>query len=150
MKIDIRVKGIASRRPALITNEFEISDGIETAEDLIEDIVRRNVRAYNDKAVDAPIFRFLTADEIGEAAKTGKVGFSDRNDDRAQDENAAVDNALQSYRDGLFKLFLDGADIESAAAGLPLRAAAPATPAPLREGSEILFVRLSMLSGRLW
>jgi len=150
MKISVKVKGIGARRPALSVLVFEIADGIGTAEDLIEDVVRRSVRAFNNREADAPIFRFLTAEEIEDAAGFGKVGFGDRKDDRAQDEEKAVENALQSYRDGLFKMILDGKDVISAAAGLPLKAEAPSTPIALCEGAEVLFVRLAMLSGRLW
>ena len=57
----------------------------------------------------------------------------------AADTEKAVRNALQSFEDGIFRIFADGKELESLQ-----------EPVSLQEGSELTFVRLTMLAGRMW
>ena len=52
---------------------------------------------------------------------------------------AAVKNALQAYEDGIFRLFVNDEEAGTADTSLVLR-----------EGDRLTFVRLTLLSGRLW
>ncbi|MDR1797746.1 MAG: hypothetical protein LBR44_10035 [Clostridiales Family XIII bacterium] len=138
MEIKIRAKAAGSRRPAIELKSFEITDGLRTSDALVEDVVRRNVRAYNAADVDAPLLRWLAPGEIEDGAALGKVGFGDRKNERQQDEDEAVGVALQAYRDGLFKLLVGEDDVES---GAEVR---------LEEGAVVTFLRLVLLAGRMW
>ena len=51
----------------------------------------------------------------------------------------AITNALQSYEDGIFRIFMD--DTEAGDLSSPIQ---------LKEESTLTFIRLAMLSGRLW
>ena len=51
----------------------------------------------------------------------------------------AITNALQSYEDGIFRIFMD--DTETGDLSSPIQ---------LKEESTLTFIRLAMLSGRLW
>jgi len=51
---------------------------------------------------------------------------------------AAVQNALTSFEDGLFRIFINDNEIE------------PDLPIVLRDEDEICFLRLTMLAGRIW
>ena len=51
----------------------------------------------------------------------------------------AIVNALQSYEDGIFRIFMD--DTEAGDLSSPIQ---------LKEESTLTFIRLAMLSGRLW
>lgn len=58
MQIFIRVKALGKRRDVLEKRRFEIQPFKELRE-LISYIVLKNVRDYNERQVDAPLFRFL-------------------------------------------------------------------------------------------
>ena len=51
----------------------------------------------------------------------------------------AVKAALKCFEDGMVALFADG-----------VRYSEPGQTIPLREGSEVTFVRLTFLAGRMW
>ena len=138
MEIFIRVKAAGKRRDVLEKRPVEIPGGIDGAEKLIEHLVRENVRAYNEKKTDAPLFRYLSKEEIEDGAAAGKVGFGDRKNEAAQDEEEAVRNALQCFADGIYRVLVNDAE------------ALPGAPFALRDGDAVTFIRLVMLTGRLW
>ena len=72
-------------------------------------------------------------------ASAGKVSYGDPMDDRKADEEKAVVNALQCFDDGIVALFVDGVRYQKRAERLPLR-----------EQSEVTFIRLTFLAGRMW
>ena len=72
-------------------------------------------------------------------AVSGKVGFEVNYNGRPAAETEAIVNALQSYEDGIFRIFID----DTEAGGL-------SSPVVLKEETTLTFIRLTMLSGRLW
>ena len=60
-------------------------------------------------------------------------------DDRKADEKRAVENALQCFDDGLVALFADG-----------VRYTEREEKMELKQQSEVTFVRLTFLAGRMW
>jgi hypothetical protein len=60
-------------------------------------------------------------------------------DDRKADEEKAVVTALQCFDDGIAALFADG-----------VRYTERKEIIPLRDQSEVTFVRLTFLAGRMW
>ena len=138
MTVFLKIKALSKRRPLIERVAFDIDAPVATSNDLIEYIVRRNVSDYNKKAVDTPLFEYLNADELLNSAKTGKIGFNDRKNETSQDADKAVENALTSFNDGIFKLFINDTE------------AGYGEPVHLKEGDEVTFIRLTMLAGRLW
>jgi hypothetical protein len=138
MNIDIKVKALSRSKPIVAHREFELSRPVRTANELVEEIVRKNVLEYNKKPIDRPLFEYFSESHLADAARTGKVGFDDRKNEKNQDPDKAVENALQSFEDGIFKMFIGGREIMFGE-GIDLK-----------EGEEITFLRLTMLSGRLW
>jgi hypothetical protein len=138
MTVYIKIKAVSKRKPLIECMPFTIGEIVSTSNGLVEYIVRRNVEDYNNKAVDAPLFPYLSAAAIDDGAKTGKIGFGDRKNEQAEDADKAVENALTCYSDGIFKLFINDAEI-----GFN-------EPVNLKDGDEITFIRLTMLAGRLW
>jgi hypothetical protein len=115
-----------------------VPGGTDSAEKLIEYLVRENVRAYNAKTVDAPFFKYLSQQELEDGEHTGKIVFGDRRDKRSQDEEEAVRNALLCFTDGLYRVLVNETE------------APPGDPISLREGDTVTFIRLVMLAGRRW
>ena len=138
MTVYLKVKALAKRRPLIDRTPFVIDKKVSTSNALIEYIVRRNVDDYNKKAIDAPIFPYLSTEKLENDATTGKIGFNDRKNEKVQDADKAVENALTSFSDGIFRLYIN--DTEVGFGG----------PVELKEGDEITFIRLTMLAGRLW
>jgi hypothetical protein len=137
MKIKIIVKSLSSKKHYIDRHEMDIGP-VTTSNILIEQIVRNNVKAYNEKNTDQAIFRYLSDEEIEDGASTGKIGFGDKKNDRIVDETAAVDTALLAFSDGLFRLYVNDKAIDFG------------EDVQLNEGDEIVFIRLTMLAGRLW
>ena len=138
MTVYLKIKALSKRKPLIERVPFVIEAPIATSNALIETIVRRNVDEYNQQAVDAPLFSYLTDDKLADGVKIGKVGFGDRKNENAQDADAAVENALTCFQDGIFKLFINEKEF---AWGEALQ---------LKDGDEVTFLRLTMLAGRLW
>ncbi len=138
MTLYFKIKALSRRKPLIERTPFVIDEPLTTSNTLIEYIVRRNVDDYNKKAVDTPLFEYLSADELLNGAETGKIGFKDRKNENPQDADKAVENALISFKDTIFKLFINDTEI-----GYD-------EPVHLKEGDEVTFIRLTMLAGRLW
>jgi len=138
MNIYLKIKALAKRQPLIERVPFSIDDNVtlSTSNSLVEYIVRRNVDDYNNKAVDAPLFPYLTDDMLANNVKTGKTGFNDRRNAKAQDADEAVQNALTCFNDGLFRLFIN--DTETGYG----------ENITLTDGDEITFIRLTMLAGQ--
>ena len=72
-------------------------------------------------------------------AESGEVSYGDSFDERMADEETAVRNALQCFDDGMVALFADGK-----------RYMNKEDQIPLKDQSEVTFVRLVFLAGRMW
>ncbi|MDR2917548.1 MAG: hypothetical protein LBV74_22380 [Tannerella sp.] len=136
MNIQIRVKAAGKRKSMFELQGKTIPEGIESVERLITHLVVENVREYNTKTIDAPFFQYLTQQEYEDALHIGKVSFNDRKNERQQDEQQAVDNALQCFKDGLYRVLVNETEITGD------------TSFELKEGDVLTFIRLTMLAGR--
>jgi hypothetical protein len=136
MKILVRVKAAGKRREMLERRPLDVPGGLDAPERLIEYLVRENVRAYNTKAVDAPFFPYLSQQALDDGAHTGRIGFGDRRNEKAQEEGEAIANALQCFADGLYRVLVNESE------------APPGAPLHLKEGDTVTFIRLVMLAGR--
>lgn len=52
------------------------------------------------------MLKYLTSEEMEDKAAAGKVGFEANYNGRPAAETEAIINALQSYEDGIFRIFL--------------------------------------------
>lgn len=138
MQIFIRVKALGKRRDVLEKKHFEIQPGIRSLRELISCIVLKNVREYNEKQVDAPLFHYLTEKEFDEGEYVGKIGFADRKNEKHQDENQAVRNALECFEDGIYKVLINEDEITDLG------------EIKIGENDTVTFIRLVMLAGRRW
>ena len=108
-------------------------------QELIASIVSWQVSEYNDRLQQSEVLQYLTREEVEDKAASGKVGFEVNYNGRPAAETEAIVNALQSYEDGIFRIFID----DTEAGGL-------SSPVVLKEETTLTFIRLTMLSGRLW
>lgn len=139
MKIRINVKGASRRKAAVVQQVREYPDRCMTVEAFLTETVRQNVREYNERKEAGEILRLFSADVIKEKAESGKVSYGDPMDERKADAEKAVETALQCFDDGIVALFADG-----------VRYTERAQQMNLSEHSEVTFIRLTFLAGRMW
>ena len=139
MQIRINVKGASRKKPAIHQRVEEYPDREMTVEEFLTETVRNNVREYNEKKDAGEILRLFTAEALEDMASAGKVSYGDPMDDRKADKEKAVVNALQCFDDGIVALFADGVRYQKREERLPLK-----------DQSEVTFIRLTFLAGRMW
>lgn len=147
MQIRINVRGASRKKASIIQKTAEYPDKKMTVEEFLAQTVRQNVREYNERKDRGTILRLFSGTQEGERVEdvlkggmqTGKVSYGDPMDDRRADEKKAVENALQCFDDGIVALFADG-----------VRYRQRKEMIPLKEQSEVTFVRLTFLTGRMW
>ena len=140
MQVQVNVKRIGKRRNAIETRPYEIGE-VHDVGGLVAAFVTVEVTRFNARAeVGETALRYLTNEEIADAATVGKIGFGTDYNGQVQDLTAAIENARQSFEDGIYRIFINGDEVGDALD----------TPVMLRENDEITFVRLTMLAGRMW
>ncbi|QKE72354.1 hypothetical protein HPK19_05865 [Arthrobacter citreus] len=139
MQIVITLKSLSRRKGFLEKKPFEIDNIPLNLEELVKELISINVNTYNQKEIDFLFLPYLTEDEINLKSTVGKIGFDLKYNDTIVDLNEAIANALQAFQDGLFKVFLNDKEIESLQENIELN-----------ENDEIAFIKLTMLSGRMW
>ncbi|OIJ20162.1 hypothetical protein BKP45_10295 [Anaerobacillus alkalidiazotrophicus] len=139
MKIYVTMKSVSRRKDYLNRKEFVLKSTPQSLRQLITEIIALNVEQLNEKKLEKPFLHFLTNEEIVIQSSTGKVGFDTKYNENKSDEQEAVNTAIQAFRDGLFKVFLN--EKEQEALDIPLL---------LQDGDEVVFIRLTMLTGRMW
>ena len=104
---------------------------------LIERVVRAEVAAFAERQEAGQFLKALSAAEIDEAAAKGRVrpGGSEL-EPQAVDSDAAVDNALCAFADGIYLVSVDGRPAESLDQTLRLS-----------DESRVASVRLTLLAG---
>ena len=152
MQIRINVKGASRKKAAIIQMTCDYPDRQMTVDEFLEETVRQNVRDYNARKDAAEILRLFSneggknrplneqfEEHIQNSAASGKVAYGDPMDGRKADEEKAVENALQCFDDGMVALFADG-----------VRYTEREEKIALKELSEVTFIRLTFLAGRMW
>ena len=140
MQVQVNVKRIGKRRNAIETRPYEIGE-VRDVGGLIAAFVTAEVTRFNERAAAGEtVLRYLTSEEVADAATVGKIGFGADYNGQVQDTATAIENARQSFEDGIYRIFINGDEVGGALD----------TPITLRENDEITFVRLTMLAGRMW
>ena len=147
MQIKINVRSASRKKAAILQRSCEYPDRSMTVEEFIAETVRQNVREYNDRKDAVELLRLFSREQsrepieeqLEDMAASGKVSYGEAMDDRKADPEAAVKNAVQCFEDGMVALFADG-----------VRYTKKDESIPLKDQSEVTFVRLVFLAGRMW
>ena len=139
MKAYIQVKQVGKRKCSIEKIPVDFPTPPASVQELIEAVVCWQVKEYNERLQQSEMLKYLTSEEMEDKAAAGKVGFEANYNGRPAAETEAIVNALQSYEDGIFRIFIDDTETEDLS-----------SPTGLKEESTITFIRLAMLSGRLW
>lgn len=139
MELKISCKSTAKRRNTVQSITCRYDKPIETVRELISETVRINVADYQKRQENVELLNILSGEEIESQKPTGKIGFGRIYGNRPPKPEEAVQTALEAFEDGLVCVFVDGEQKEHLEDRLVLK-----------EGSEVTFVRLTMLAGRMW
>lgn len=119
---------------------FELDCCPDTAGELIAAAAKKCAEEYNERVrrggnVTSP----LDERTVKDMASLGRIAFGITCSSKEQDIGKAAENALLAFEDGLFRMFVNGTEITSADQKLELR-----------ENDTVTFIRLTMLTGRMW
>lgn len=140
MILKINLKQIGERKQKIAPIDFTYDPIPKTVRELIIQTVTSCVNSYNERvrAGEANV-RPLMREEINDMANIGKIAFGINYSGREQDVDKAVENALQAFEDGIYRIFLNDKELEKLEA-----------PMNARENDSLTFIRLTMLAGRMW
>ena len=110
-----------------------------TLRELVEESVRASVHAYTKRS-DASLFPSpLTDEQLDGMYNIGKIAFGIQYNKKAIDESKAVNTAIEAVKDGIVRIFKGSSEITDLDDDIEIA-----------EGDIFTFVRLTMLSGRMW
>ena len=139
MKIFVNVEQIGKRKNKIDKKKYEISEKITTVKELLTEFVTINVNEFNNGFTENDIVPYLTDEKINDLSDAGKISFGVDYNEQKQDLEKAIENALQSYEDGIYRVFVNDEEMGEIDCEINLK-----------ENDELTFVRLTMLAGRMW
>lgn len=139
MNLSVNVKQLGKRKNVIESKKFSIDPVPSTTAELIIAIVIRQVQEYNERLEQSDLLKYLTEEEIKKKSVSGKISFQVNYNGMAANAQKAVYNALQSFEDGIFRVFLNDRELESLNDAICLK-----------EEDTLTFIRLTMLAGRIW
>jgi hypothetical protein len=107
-----------------------------TLQELLTQIVQSEIQAFQTRQSQQRLTKVLGLIEIEAGVAQGKVTSGGSDLDQSVNEQQAIDNALQSFQDGFYLVFIDDQQQEDLADLVDLQA-----------NSELLFLRLTPLVG---
>ncbi len=123
------------KKESLEAVPFELEKRPDTVRELLTELVRLEVKKYNERKDEGQLLPYLTRERIGEMASAGKVSFGVRGGNDAVEEEA-VANAIQSFEDGIYRVFAGEEELTELDKAIPWT-----------DGLEFTFIRLTMLAG---
>ena len=139
MKIFVNLKQIGKRKNKIDKKKYEISEKITTVKELLTEFVTINVNEFNNGFTENDIVPYLTDKKINDLSDAGKISFGVDYNEQKQDLEKAIENALQSYEDGIYRVFVNDEEMGEIDCEINLK-----------ENDELTFIRLTMLAGRMW
>ena len=139
MKVYVNVKQIGKKKNKIDKKEYEINEEIKTVKELLTEFVTINVKKFNEGLIEEDVVPYLTDEKISDLSDAGKILFGVDYNGKKQDLEKAIENALQSYEDGIYRVFVNDEEVGEIESEIELK-----------EKDELTFVRLTMLAGRMW
>lgn len=134
--ISVRMKKLGKQKRADLQSVlFNLDEKPDTVRALLVSLTRLGVRQYNERKDTGQILAYLTRDEIAAHAPYGKISFGVHGGAEAV-EDKAIENTLQCFEDGIFRVFAGEVELTALSAEIPWT-----------EDMVFTFIRLTMLSG---
>ncbi len=138
MEIQVNRKTIRKKRRGLAPLRYDLREEPGTLKELLQAMVREEVRRYNEAQEAEGLLSWLSEEELEEQGMEGKVSFTGSGG-KAADPQRAEAVMLEAFRDGLFRVLIDEREYTELE-----------EPLTLREDSVVTVIRLSFLAGRMW
>lgn len=139
MDLKINCKSVAKRRNAIQQITYHYDMPLVTVQDLLTETVKINVAEYKARQENSELLTFLTKEEIEDKGTQGKISFGRIYGERKPNVEKAIQSALECFEDGIVVVFAGDRQLNKLDEKLDLQ-----------DGSEITFVRMTMLAGRMW
>ena len=141
MALSVSTRQLGKRKPLL--DDFSVppptlepgGDNIRLR-DLIEHVVRHEVRAFKRRQDSRRFDRILSDTQIAQGAQAGKVDPASKEYAQEVDVESAIGSALQAFEDGMYLVIID--EIERRSLDEQVR---------LSDESRLAFIRLTFLAG---
>lgn len=147
MELQVQIKQAGKRQNKITTAKLLLKEAPQTIEELLIFTVKATHSAHLKKTKLVEAFEngdvshaiLYTQEQMEDRALAGKIDFGFLKSEKTVSEKQAIETALQAFDDGIVVVFIDGERYEDLREELQLK------------GSEtITFVKLAMLSGRMW
>ena len=122
-------------RKELGRHPFTFDEAPSTLRQLLTEFTLHGLREAQTVVSDFP----LNEEEIAAQSEEGRVKFASRYGENHDTPERALQVMLQAFADGLVRIVVDGEEVTDLDAALSLK-----------EGSEVVFLRLTFLVGLLW
>lgn len=139
MRVLVNMKKLGKRKNSITKVPYELQNKPLTVKELIMETVSVCVRNYNERMENQELLTALSLAEMEDQAESGKISFGVNYGDKEADLQEAQENALQCFEDGIFRIYLGTEELKK-----------PEDLISLEDDSELTFIRLTMLSGRMW
>ncbi len=139
MKLKINVKKFSRKQNEIAQLELDYPVGVKTVKDLLIETVKIMVSEYEARMDSGEALKALTKQEIEDMSQSGKIGFGVNYGESCPDLEKSIQAALECFADGIVVLFVDGQQVEELQERLIMQ-----------EGSELTFIRMTPLAGRMW
>ena len=142
MEIKVNMKSMGKRKQTVKPVVYDLpleAGNTFTVRQLVTELTRAGVEDYNRRHQEPEILKCLTKENIEDQAERGKISFGVIYGEKEADFQKAADNAIQCFEDGIYRVFLDEKPLESLDEEIQVT-----------KESTFTFVRLAMLTGRLW
>ena len=139
MEIKVNVKQLGKRKASVVPVSYDLplgADGFFTVRELITELVKSGVAQYHEKLEQPEILKCLTKEEIDDKAQSGKISFGAAYSEKRADPAHAVDNAIQCFEDGIYRVFAGEEELTALSDAIPWK-----------DDIVFTFIRLTMLSG---
>lgn len=114
---------------------FELDEKPQTVRELLVNLTKLGVRQYNERKDEGQLLAYLTKEEIAAQASRGKISSGLRGGADAV-EDKAVENTLQCFEDGIYRVFAGEEELTVLSDAIPWK-----------DDIVFTFIRLTMLSG---
>ena len=118
---------------------FVLGKTPRTFRELIEESIKSCIDAYKTRATNAKAPAPLTDEQYDGMREIGKFAFGVHYNENEIDEAKAIQTAIDAVTDGLVRVFKGNDEITDLDAEIEIS-----------ESDVFTFVRLTMLSGRMW
>lgn len=135
-QITVCMKSIAKREPVIAEETLDLEHTPADVRSFITEVVKACVKSYKARA-KVEILQALSQEEIDNASVTGKIGFGVNYGEKQPVLSKAIQNALQCFEDGTFCIFSGDKRLDE-------------LDEPIELDKPFTFIRLTMLSGRMW